>query len=116
MSQSNNKDLSPIVKITLGLGLAGLLVAVALPQFVKPRNLNATNACIHLNVRLIANAKTQWANEHLKPPGAVPAESDILPYLKDRKMPICPAGGTYLIGPIRSNPVCSLNEMHLGFR
>ena len=36
----------------------------------------------------------------------VPTKQDLLPYL--RKWPVCPQGGTYIIGPVGEKPTCSI--------
>ena len=65
------------------------------------------NACIN-NLRQIDAAKNQWALENNKATGAIPSEQDVIPYLKDNLMPVCPSGGIYLIGAIGVPPTCSI--------
>jgi hypothetical protein len=67
----------------------------------------------------IAEAKKRWAEEKAEAPGSIPEERDLLPYFRDLlpdwkgdKFPICYGGGRYYIGPIGSNPSCSLTNEH----
>ena len=91
--------------------MSGLLAVIIIPNYIKARITSSRSTCADVNLRLIADAKTRWATDHHKPPGTVPEEADLLPYFKDGKMPTCIAGGTYVIGPIGSNPACSLTNI-----
>lgn len=64
-------------------------------------------ACI-ANLRLIYLAKQAWALDKKKTDNDVPTEQDLLPYLKGEVFPVCPAGGTYTIGPVGELPTCSI--------
>ena len=90
----------------LSLLMIPLLIAIAVPNFVKARNAAMTNMCIN-NLRQIDAAKNQWALEHKKNTGAVPTTDDLKPYLKNGIFPKCLDGGTYTIGPVGSDPTCS---------
>ncbi len=59
-------------------------------------------------LRQIDLAKQEWALDKNKSQEAVPAERDLLPYLKNSVMPVCPGGGIYLINSVSEFPVCSL--------
>jgi uncharacterized phage infection (PIP) family protein YhgE len=65
------------------------------------------NACINC-LRQIDGAKQQWALETKKTVGAIPNPQDIAPYLKDRVIPSCPAGGTYTLNAVGVHPTCSI--------
>ena len=66
----------------------------------------AQKTCIN-NLRLIDDAKQQWASENGAPNSAVPTQKDLLPYLKNNVFPDCPAGGTYSINRVDQVPTCS---------
>jgi serine/threonine protein kinase len=69
----------------------------------------ARNVCIG-NLRQIDAAKDMWALEFKKQKGDVPTIADLLPYLsRNRKFPICPDGGNYIINAIGEAPTCSLS-------
>jgi hypothetical protein len=89
-----------------------LLLAIAIPNFVKARDTSMQNACIN-NLRQIDAAKNQWALENNKPSTVTPTESDLLPYFKDHKFPHCPADGTYTIGAVSNAPTCSIPKHEL---
>ncbi len=60
------------------------------------------------HLRQIDLAKQEWALDRNKSQEAIPAERDLLPYLKNGVMPACPSGGIYLINSVSEFPVCSI--------
>ncbi len=95
------------ISIALSVFLVPMLVAIAIPNFVKARQTAQTNMCIN-NLRQIDAAKQQWALEGAKQPGDVPTAQDLKPFFKNGAFPICAAGGTYTIGAVSNAPVCSI--------
>jgi general secretion pathway protein G len=91
--------------VMVPVGIMGMMAAIAIPNFVKARQVSQENACIN-NLRQIDGAKQQWALEHNKTAKDVPTKSDLLPYL--RRWPACPAGGEYTIGAVGEKPTCSI--------
>ena len=90
-----------------------LLMAIAIPNFIRARDTAQMNACIN-NLRQIDAAKNQWASENNKTTNAVPTMQDLNPYLKNGAESLhCPAGGTYTIGPVGESPTCSNPKHHL---
>jgi len=67
----------------------------------------SANACI-ANLHAIEVAKAQWALDKNKDANDVPAQQDLLPYLKDGVFPACPDGGTYSINAAGALPTCSI--------
>ena len=67
----------------------------------------AKKTCLN-NLRLIDDAKQQWAADLDKPDSAVPSEKDLAPYLKNGVLPVCPGGGIYLINAVDELPTCSV--------
>lgn len=51
-------------------------------------------------LRIIEGAKDQWSLDHLKSKRAKPEETDLLPYLPGRQMPVHPPGGKFIINPL----------------
>ncbi len=84
-----------------------LMMAIAIPNFVKARETTQMNACIN-NLRQIDSAKQEWALEDNKKAGDVPTAADLDSYFKDGKFPICPSGGIYTIGAVSNAPTCSI--------
>jgi hypothetical protein len=106
---NGNKSLNAMF-LPIAAGTAGLLAAVAVPNFVRARTVSQENACIN-NLRLIDSAKQQWALEHNKKNSDVPTEADIRPYMgrtAEGEMPKCPEGGVYIIGAVGEKPRCSI--------
>ena len=96
------------LSIALSALLLPMMLAIAIPNFVKARETAQMNACIN-NLRMIDAAKQQWALENGKMPGDVPTAQDLKPYLgKNGVFPTCPAGGTYTIGAVSNAPTCSI--------
>jgi competence protein ComGC len=94
---------------TIGISvlLIPMLAAIAIPNFVKAREMSMTNACIN-NLRMIAAAKNEWALENNKQPTDTPTQAEVAHYLKNGQFPVCPAGGTYTIGAVSNPPTCSI--------
>jgi hypothetical protein len=86
-----------------------MMLAIAIPNFVKARDTAMMNACLN-NLRQIDAAKNQWALEKRGKTGDVPTLQDLTPYLKNGVFPACPAGGTYTIGAVGNDPACSIPE------
>ena len=68
---------------------------------------DARDLCLQ-NLRAIDAAKQSWALEYNKDAKDTPTPQDLLPYLKGNVMPVCPAGGAYLIGSMDQPPICSV--------
>ena len=67
----------------------------------------APATCIN-NLRMIDNAKNQWATENGRPPGSVPGPADLAKYLPNQQVPSCPGGGAYSINPVGVTPTCTV--------
>jgi hypothetical protein len=72
---------------------------------------SAGKACTE-NLQKIDGAKEQWALEKGKKVGDRPTWDDLVSPTSGtaflRKMPYCPQGGTYTIGAIGEDPICSV--------
>ena len=89
-----------------------LFVLLAMPGFTKARMHSAGLPCPE-NLQKIDGTKEQWALENNKKAGDTPTWDDLVTtttsnYL--RKTPHCPTGGVYTIGPIGTDPTCSLAQ------
>jgi general secretion pathway protein G len=87
------------------VAVPAMLAAIAVPNFVKARATSQRNACIN-NLRQLDAAKQEWALEKGKQSTDTPTMDDLKPYL--RKIPHCPAGGTYTINAVGQPPECSI--------
>jgi len=101
-----NQDSSKAVIVAAAAFPAGMLAAIAVPNFVKARETAQQNACIN-NLRMIAKAKDQWALENNKPANATPLNRDLNSFFPDNTMPTCPKGGRYTVGKLSLAPKCS---------
>jgi len=106
-----------LVEIMIVVGIIGLLVAIALPNFMKSRATSQQNACIN-NLRQINSAVEQWAMENGQAAGSPPPvlATDLTPYIQlnsNSSIPSCPAGGTYTIFNVSAVPqvTCSLSSL-----
>ena len=93
------------ISVAFGLILIPMMLAIAIPNFVKARETAQRNACIN-NLRQIDGATEQWALEKRKDVGTTVTEADVTPYIRDG-FPICPTGGRYTIGPVGKPPTCT---------
>ena len=104
-----------LVEIMIVVAIIGLLAAIALPSFVKARATSQANACIN-NLRQIEAACQQIAiAKNLANGATIDLRADVSPYIKlnsSGSIPSCPAGGTYSLLVVGSNPqsICSLGS------
>ncbi len=96
------------------VAIIGILIAIAVPGFVQARTTSRARACQE-NLTKIDGAKEQWALETNALSTASPSWTDLAPadgsgYMKAQ--PVCPGGGTYTIGAVNTDPVCSIGAPH----
>ncbi len=107
-----------LVEIMIVVAIIGLLAAIGIPNFVRARQTSQTNACIN-NLRVIDQAKQQWALETGQLSTAVPTSTDVTPYFgrSGMTMPSEPVGGAYNILAVNTPPTCSKvdTNMHNAF-
>ena len=109
MKTNNNKGFT-LVEIMIVVAIIGLLAAIAIPSFVKNRNLAQQNRCIN-NLRMIDGAKQQAAMEM----GWVDTTdcddasnaSNVNVYIKGG-LPTCPSNGTYTYNDVQDDPECDV--------
>lgn len=93
-----------------GVVPAAVVAAIAVPSFLRAREISRRNACQE-NLFKIDAAKQQWALENNKPASAIPTWDDLVGSDKFlRTSPVCPGDGVYTINTIDQDPSCSLSE------
>jgi prepilin-type N-terminal cleavage/methylation domain-containing protein len=99
-----------LVEIMIVVAIIGILIAIAVPSFLRAREISRRNACQE-NLNKIDGAKQQWALETNATPDATPVDADLYgaeAYV--RKSPRCPGSGTYTINAVNQDPACSLSS------
>ena len=97
-----------LVEIMIVVLIIGILMAIAVPNFVRARTSSRTQTCI-ANLKQIDSAKEQWAMDEKKDSGATVLSADIAgagKYIKS--MPSCPASGVYAVGNVGTSPTCTI--------
>ncbi|MDH7482041.1 MAG: prepilin-type N-terminal cleavage/methylation domain-containing protein [Armatimonadota bacterium] len=99
-----------LIEIMIVVLIIGILLAIAVPNFIKARETSRAKSCI-ANLKQIDAAKEQWAMDNKKTTGDEPAwPNDLVgpdKYIKGNE-PTCPSGGTYSCNPIGTDPTCSI--------
>ncbi len=94
-----------LVEIMIVVLIIGILLAVAIPNFVKARNSSRGKSCV-ANLRQIDSAKEQYMMDN-RTTTAPSAMTNLVPdYIKST--PACPSGGTYTLGNATTAPSCSI--------
>ena len=102
----NKKKGFTLVEIMIVVLIIGILMAIAVPNFVQARNTSRRNSCI-ANLKQIDSAKEQFAMEAKLDTGAAVAWTDLVStYMKSQ--PACPAGGAYTIDVVGTPPSCDV--------
>ena len=91
------------------VGIIGLLVAIAIPNFIRYRTESQTRTCV-ANLRQMDDCKQEWAVEMKQGLSSIPVPEDLEPYLRIHKLPTCPANGVYRLRRVSRTPVCSLSS------
>jgi prepilin-type N-terminal cleavage/methylation domain-containing protein len=96
-----------LVEIMIVVLIIGILMAIAVPNFVKARESSRKSACIS-SLKQVDSAKEQWAMDNKKDAGATVAMTDLVgSTLYIKATPSCPSGGTYTVNNVGTNPACS---------
>ena len=100
-----------LVEIMIVVLIIGILLAIAVPNFMTARDNSRAKACVS-NLEEISAAKEQWAMDNRSTDNATPTQGQLAPtYLKS--WPSCPSSGTYTIGNIATDPTCSIGGTHV---
>lgn len=99
-----------LIEIMIVVAIIGFLLALAIPNIHSARVKAARQVCIGNMMQLDA-AKQRWAIGEKKDVTETPTYVELIGpdlYLKQR--PVCPSGGTYVIGDVQTRPTCSLAD------
>ena len=97
-----------LLEIMIVVAIIGLIVGLAVPNFLKSRNHARQQICIE-NLSQIETAKQVWGAEMAKKDGDIPTEADLIgPSSYIKKMPNCPSGGTYTFQAIGASATCNI--------
>ena len=98
-----------LIEIMIVVLIIGILLAIAVPNFVRAREASRAKACT-ANLKQYDSAKEQWAMDNrISSGGGTPTDSNLVGaagYIKS--VPVCPSSGTYSINVIGTNPTCSI--------
>lgn len=107
-SNSKRRGITLLEVMIISL-IIGILVAIAVPNFVTARENSRRKTCI-ANLRVLDGAKEQWAMETRASAGSNVQMSDLTTggFLRGNATgPKCPIGGTYTLRTIGETPTCS---------
>ncbi len=112
----NRKTGFTLVEIMIVVLIIGILLAIAIPNFVSAREASRAKACVG-NLKQIDSATQQWCMDNKKSTstygtgpviGTDLVKTDGTGYL--RSTPNCPSGGTEAVAAsIGANPTCTIS-------
>ena len=97
-----------LIEIMIVVLIIGILLAIAVPNFVKARESSRAKSCTS-SLKQIEAAKEQWAMDTKAAGTATPGTTDLYgsaAYIK--VAPTCQSGGTYTLGNVDTRPTCSV--------
>src|SRR5438105_14410015 len=98
-----------LVELMIVVAIFGLLIGLALPNFIKARTRARQQLCIE-NLSQIESAKQIWGVENAKKDGDVPANAELIgASLYMKQDPTCPGGGTHSLNGIGANATCTIH-------
>lgn len=111
MNRINKRKGFTLVEIMIVVLIIGILLGIAVPNFLRARESSRTRTCV-ANLRQVEAAKEQAAMELRMVGTDTPTQAQLEPdYVKN--WPICPSGGTYTIAAINADPTCSVGGTHV---
>ena len=97
-----------LVEIMIVVAIIGLLAAIAIPNFVRAREVAQRTAC-QANLRSLHGVKGTWALDQRRGNTDVPTDADLFgPTLYMSAKPGCPANGIYTLNQVDTKPACSV--------
>ena len=94
-----------LVEVLIVVLIIGILLVIAIPNFVEVRNASRSKACI-ANLNKIDGAKQMYILDKKVSWTVTPLDTDLAPtYI--RSFPTCPSGGSYIVHDGNTSPACS---------
>jgi prepilin-type N-terminal cleavage/methylation domain-containing protein len=104
MRRNKNRLGFTLVEIMIVVLIIGILLSIAVPNFIKARENTRTRTCV-AQLQRIEAAKEQWAMEMKKVSGDAPVAGDLVPdYIKGSQQ--CPNGFGYSLGTVGTKATC----------
>jgi general secretion pathway protein G len=88
-----------LIEVVVVTAIIGILSTMAMSAVIAARHASQENVCLANQCQIDA-AKERFATDNNKPNGYNVTTNEILPYLRGNVMPVCPAGGQYILDPI----------------
>ncbi len=105
-----------LIELMVVILVIGVLIAMALPNWMRARESARSKACTQ-TLRQLHTAKEQWGMITHAPLSAVPDTSDLISeYMKGTEdtLPLCPAGGEYSLNDLATPPSCTVADNGTG--
>lgn len=101
-----------LIEVMVVAMIIGLLVTIAVPNFVRARETSRAKTCSQ-SLRILEVTKDQYLMDNNLPRASlIPVTSIIGPGTYLKEMPTCPSGGVYTVGNGDEDAVCSLGGAH----
>ncbi|OFX15803.1 MAG: hypothetical protein A2Z18_10725 [Armatimonadetes bacterium RBG_16_58_9] len=101
-----------LIEIMVVIMVLSLLVAMAVPHFIRARDSSRGKACTQ-NLREFETAKEQWAMNTRAAASETPAVADLVTeYMKGTEdtLPLCPSSGSYQLNDLGTLPTCDIGD------
>lgn len=96
------------MEVMIVVAIIGLILAIAVPNYLNASNTARTRMCFE-NLTQIEAAKELWALQNHKVNGDAPTDADlfgIAAYI--RVKPVCPTGGKYDLTTVGTVATCTI--------
>jgi type II secretory pathway pseudopilin PulG len=95
-----------LLEIMIVVAFIGFLATLAIPGFMKARDVARKNSCVE-GLRLIDAAQQQWAMEKGLGNDAPVTAADLMSYFSRNEFPKCPANGVLSVTTVGEKPKCT---------
>jgi prepilin-type N-terminal cleavage/methylation domain-containing protein len=95
-----------LVEIMIVVLIIGILLAIAIPNFITARSSSRARACV-ANLKEIDSAKQQYIMDQKLGTLADPGSPNFLVGTYLKSTPSCPASGNYDTGDYTTSPTCT---------